>query len=91
MKKLPFPLPIVITEEIVDNKKSIVATCPLVDVSSFGDTIEEAKKNVDEALELYFEDPDAPKVIGAFVEMTFSKTIGVVPTSGKVVSVSQGC
>ena len=32
-----------------------------VDISSFGKTIEEAKKNLEEALELYFEDLPARK------------------------------
>jgi predicted RNase H-like HicB family nuclease len=33
-----------------------VAQCLNVEVSSFGDTKEEALKNLEEALELYFED-----------------------------------
>ena len=77
-----------ITQRINDCESSIVITAD--EGFRAGKTIA-LKKNVDEALELYFEDSDAPKIIGAFVEMTFSKTIGVVPTSGKVVSVSQGC
>jgi len=32
-----------------------------VDVSSFGSTIDEATKNLKEALDLYFEDDDTPK------------------------------
>jgi predicted RNase H-like HicB family nuclease len=32
-----------------------------VDVSSFGETVEEAKKNLKEALDLYFEDEPARK------------------------------
>jgi len=32
-----------------------------VDVSSFGDTVEEAKNNLKEALDLYFEDEPARK------------------------------
>jgi predicted RNase H-like HicB family nuclease len=35
--------------------KYFVAQCLNVDVSSFGETIEEAQKNIKEALELYFE------------------------------------
>lgn len=33
----------------------IVALCPELQVSSFGDTIEEAEKSIREALELFFE------------------------------------
>jgi len=35
-----------------------VAQCLNVEVSSFGDTIEEAIKNIHEAVELYFEDSE---------------------------------
>ncbi len=35
-----------------------VAQCLNVDISSFGDTKEDALKNLDEALSLYFDDND---------------------------------
>lgn len=35
--------------------KYYVAQCLNVDISSFGETIEEVKKNIKEAVELYFE------------------------------------
>lgn len=43
--------------------KYYVAQCLNVDVSSFGRTRKEALINLDEALELYFEDVKAPKII----------------------------
>ena len=39
--------------------KRYVSQCLNVDVSSFGDTKDEAMQNLNEALELYFEDGDA--------------------------------
>ena len=36
--------------------KYFVAQCLNIDISSFGETKEEALKNLDEALNLYFED-----------------------------------
>ncbi len=39
-----------------------VAQCLNVDVSSFGSTKEDALKNLQEALELYFEDNDHPEI-----------------------------
>ena len=39
-----------------------VAQCLNVEVSSFGDTKEEALANLQEALELYFEDNEHPEV-----------------------------
>ena len=36
-----------------------VSQCLNVDVSSFGDTIEDSKNNLKEALDLYFEDETA--------------------------------
>lgn len=45
--------------------KYFVAQCLNVDISSFGDTREEALQNLDEALNLYFEDEnhDAIQVV----------------------------
>jgi predicted RNase H-like HicB family nuclease len=37
-----------------------VAQCLNVEVSSFGDTVEEALANLKEAVELYFEDEESP-------------------------------
>ncbi len=42
--------------------KYYVAQCLNVEVSSFGETRQEALTNLDEALELYFEDQKEPKV-----------------------------
>jgi predicted RNase H-like HicB family nuclease len=42
--------------------KYYVAQCLNVDVSSFGKTKNEAIKNLDEALELYFEDEKKPQI-----------------------------
>ena len=39
-----------------------VAQCLNVDISSFGDTKEEALHNLSEALELYFEDTSAAEI-----------------------------
>jgi len=41
---------------ITKEGKFYVSRCLNVEVSSFGKTIDEAKKNLKEALELYFED-----------------------------------
>lgn len=42
--------------------KYYVAQCLNVDVSSFGENKKEALANLDEALELYFEDVKMPKI-----------------------------
>lgn len=42
--------------------KYFVSQCLNVDVSSFGETQKEALKNLEEAIELYFEDVKTPKV-----------------------------
>ncbi len=39
-----------------------VALCPEIDVASQGDTIDEAKKNLQEALELFFETASSEKI-----------------------------
>jgi len=43
--------------------KQYVAQCLNVDVSSFGANREDALANLDEALELYFEDNESPNII----------------------------
>lgn len=43
--------------------KHYVAQCLNVDVSSFGKTKKEALDNLDEALELYFEDIKTPRIV----------------------------
>lgn len=42
--------------------KYFVAQCLNIDVSSFGDTKEEALANLQEAIELYLEDADADNI-----------------------------
>ena len=39
-----------------------VALCPEVDVASQGDTIDEARRNIKEALELFFETASAEEI-----------------------------
>lgn len=43
-------------------EKYFVAQCLNVDVSSFGKTDKEAVSNLEEALELYFEEVKTPKI-----------------------------
>jgi predicted RNase H-like HicB family nuclease len=39
-----------------------VALCPELDIASQGDTVESARKNLVEALELFFESADATEI-----------------------------
>ena len=43
--------------------KYYVAQCLNVDISSFGKTRKEALKNLQEAMELYFENESIPKIV----------------------------
>ncbi len=43
--------------------KYYVSQCLNVDIASFGKTKKQALSNLDEALELYFEDVKVPKVV----------------------------
>lgn len=56
--------------------KYYVTQCLNVEVSSFGKTKKEALRNLDEALELYFEDIRKPKLVKVerpeLVEMSLS-------------------
>ena len=51
-----------------------VAQCLNVDVSSFGDTVEEAIFNIKEALQLYFEDAD-PSEYGRIDEVLIGESL----------------
>ncbi|MFC2158202.1 type II toxin-antitoxin system HicB family antitoxin [Acidobacteriota bacterium] len=55
--------------------KYFVAQCLNVDVSSFGGSIQEAQKNIKEALELYFEGDKAKKEYIQIDEVLFGETI----------------
>ena len=53
---------IILKNVVCKEGKYYVAQCLNVDVSSFGRSRKEALANLDEALELYFEDVRAPKI-----------------------------
>jgi predicted RNase H-like HicB family nuclease len=42
--------------------KGYVALCPELDIASQGETVEEAKRNLTEALELFFEVADSSEI-----------------------------
>ena len=48
--------------EIMREGNGFVGLCPELDIASQGDTAEEARANVEEALELFFEAADASEV-----------------------------
>jgi predicted RNase H-like HicB family nuclease len=51
-----------------------VSQCLNVDVASFGNTIQEAIDNLNEALELYFDEPGAPIEFPVINEMLLGET-----------------
>ena len=53
---------IAVTYIIKKENDQYVAVCPEFDVSSFGDTVEEANKNLKEAIMLYLEGIDELKI-----------------------------
>ena len=53
------------------------ALCPELDIASQGDTIEEAKKNLQEALELFFECASPEEVEIRLHKETYITQIGV--------------
>ncbi len=53
-----------LTAIIKKGEKQYVAVCPEIDVVSQGYTIEEAIKNLKEAVEIYLEEFGAPEEIG---------------------------
>ena len=51
------PLPVVIVKE----GKWFVASCPLLDIATQGETEEEVKVMMEDLINEYFKDPDTPK------------------------------
>jgi predicted RNase H-like HicB family nuclease len=51
-----------LTAVIEREEEMYVALCPELDIASQGDTVESAKKNLVEALELFFESADPSEV-----------------------------
>lgn len=68
---------------IAKEGKKYSSWCPQLDVASSGDSIEEAKENLKEAIELYLEDPDA-KIPSAGSSITLTSI--EVKTDGKTTS-----
>ena len=52
-----------LTAIIEREDKGYVALCPEVDVASQGDTVDEARNNLKEALELFFETASAAEIL----------------------------
>ena len=54
-----------------------VALCPDIDVASQGDTIDEARKNLQEALELFFETASSEEIKERFHEEVYVTQVEV--------------
>lgn len=57
INKYSVPLPVI----FCNGGKFVQAWCPVVDVATQGNSHEEAKKNMEEVLDMYFEDEDTIK------------------------------
>ncbi len=55
---------------------AIVALCPELQVSSFGDTLDEAEKSIREALELFFEGCESLGTLHEVLEEAGYKKVG---------------
>ena len=59
---------------VYQEDKYYVSQCLNVDVSSFGKSLQEAVDNLNEALELYFDDNDTPPSVLNINETTIGET-----------------
>lgn len=62
---------------VYKEEKYFVAQCLNVDISSFGESIDEAVDNLTEAVELYFEDNDAAQFHKIEMAMIGEKDVDV--------------
>ncbi|MGJ5628704.1 type II toxin-antitoxin system HicB family antitoxin [Nostoc edaphicum] len=60
-----------LTAIIEREEKGYVSLCPELDIASQGDTIEEARSNLVEALELFFETADPSEVQDRLITEVF--------------------
>lgn len=66
------------TAIIESEENGFTALCPELDIASQGDTIENAKKNLQEALELFFECACSEEVEARVHKETYITQVGVV-------------
>ncbi|MCC5614737.1 type II toxin-antitoxin system HicB family antitoxin [Nostoc sp. CHAB 5836] len=60
-----------LTAIIEREQKGYISLCPELDIASQGDTIEEARSNLVEALELFFETADPSEVQDRLITEVF--------------------
>ncbi len=78
-KMIPIPV-VVVKEKLGKSKKDVyTATTPMFDIASQGDTVEEAVKELKEAVELFIEEPGIPINISIGVEVFTSTATIVLP------------
>ena len=66
-----------LTALLIREDEGFVAICPEVDVASQGDSVEEAKKNLREAVELFFEYASPQEVKERLSSEAFVSTLEV--------------
>jgi predicted RNase H-like HicB family nuclease len=66
-----------LTAVLIREDDGFVALCPEVDVASQGDTVEEAKFNLREAVELFFECASPEEVRGRLSSESFVSSLEV--------------
>ena len=67
-----------LTAIIEREDEAYVARCPELDIASQGDTVESARKNLIEALELFFESADSSEIAGRFQGEVFVTQVEVL-------------
>ncbi|MEH1941175.1 MAG: type II toxin-antitoxin system HicB family antitoxin [Nostoc sp.] len=66
-----------LTAIIEREEKGYVSLCPELDIASQGDTIEEARSNLVEALELFFETADPSEIQDRLITEVFIRRLEV--------------
>ncbi len=74
-----FPIPVVVVKEIVGKQPVFVASTPVFDIASQGETVEAAVAELKEAVELFLEEPGVPVQVRC--DAVFTSTTNVdLPT-----------
>jgi len=62
--------------EYFEEDGTVVAVCPELQVSSFGDTLEDAEASIEQALELFFEGCESLGTLHAVLEESGYRKVG---------------
>lgn len=75
--KHSFPISVIVVKEKVGRKNVFVASTPVFDIASQGETVEKAMDELKEAVELFLEEPGVPIHLNVNEVFTSTTTVNL--------------